>query len=499
MSSLPATLLLALLAYQPQTFHTSAQLVEINVVVHDKNGPVANLTQDDFSLTDRGKPRTISFFSQVDARQAASAPLPANTFSNRPQNSESSTGSVTIVLLDALNTLYFGTEFSNYLGPTHFENQSLAFGKGKLMKFVSDLEPKDRIAIYALGKSLRILCDYTNDRDRLREVLDRYRDSSLTLAEISEPPPAATPNAEFNAAIDSSNQKIAGLANGDRATQTISALLAIANHAAGIPGRKNLVWLTASLPIGGQGIARALSRAGIAIYPVDARGLIPSMDPHYRPGGLEAMQELADETGGRAFYNTNDLSSAIHKAVDDAEISYNLGFYVEETALDGEFHELKIHLHHPGLDVRYPSGYYALKIDSTAGQRQREIRSALANPLESSAIHVLARVTRDPRNFNVNGSIDIRDLQLESQGGKRKGAIEIFLVQQDSLGTVLDRVHHRLDLSLTPAEYDAYLKSGIFFQQNVAAKSAATTLRILAGDPATARVGSLIIDLKRVN
>ena len=487
-------------AFQPQTFHTSTQLVEVSVVVRDKIGPAANLSKNDFTVTDRGKPRMISFFSQTVARPPeAAAPLPPNTFSNRPQASDRSTGSVTIVLLDALNTLYFGTDFASETGPTRFENQALAFGKNQLMKFVQDLDPKDRVAIYALGKSLRVLCDYSNDAAHLRQVLDQYRESSVTLAEISEPPPAATPNAEFNAAIDVSNQKIAALANGDRASQTISALLAIANHAAGIPGRKNLVWLTASLPFRGEAIARVLSRSGIAIYPVDARGLIASFNPRYIPKGIDTMQELADQSGGRAFYNNNDISTAIRTAVDDADLSYRLGFYVEESALDGEFHDLKIHVRRPGVDIRYPSGYFAIKTDSTAQQRQREIQSALGSPLESSAIHLLARVNRDAQDFSISGSIDIRDLQLDAADKTRKGSVEFFIIQQDALGRVLDRYRHRLDLSLTSAEYDAYLKSGIFFRQNVPAKSGAATIRILAGDPSSARIGSLIIAVSGVH
>lgn len=120
------------------------------------------------------------------------------------------------------------------------------------MKFVKDLDPKDRVAIYALGKSLRVLCDFTNDLAQLEKVLTEYRDSSVTLADVAEPAPVNQgASADFDAAADGGNQKMATLANADRSSQTAAALLAIANHAADIPGRKNLVWLTASLPCAG--------------------------------------------------------------------------------------------------------------------------------------------------------------------------------------------------------------------------------------------------------
>jgi VWFA-related protein len=488
------------LSLQGPSFRTSTHLVEVNVIVHDKNGPVANLTKDDFSLTDRGKAQRISIFSLNMIRSTANAsPLPPNTFSNRPQSPGSSPGSVTVILLDALNTLYYGSTFVDLAGPTHFENQAFGYGKIQLMKFVKDLDPKDRIAIYALGKTLRVLCDFTNDPSQLQKILTGYRDSSVTLADVAEPAgvrPSLSP--EFDAASNTANGKMAALANGDRSSQTEAALLAIANHTADIPGRKNLVWLTASLPFTGAAVARLLSRSNIAIYPVDARGLVASFNPFYRTAGTDTMQELADETGGRAFYNSNDLSNAIRKAVDDSDVSYTIGFYLDKGTLDGKFHDLKIRVDRPGVEVRYPSGYFAVKDEATAAQRQNRIHSALASPLESSAIRILARIDPTDRALEVSGSIDLRDLQLAEAGALRTGSVQIFFVQQDSLGNVLDQSRSRLSLSLNAEQYAAYIRSGVFFRQEVEPKVGAATLRILVGDPVSATVGSLIIPVSKV-
>ena len=67
----------------------TTRLVQVGVVVHDKNGPVANLTKDDFTILDRGKPQPISVFSvTVTGAVAAPAvgPLPQNTFSDLPRS-----------------------------------------------------------------------------------------------------------------------------------------------------------------------------------------------------------------------------------------------------------------------------------------------------------------------------------------------------------------------------------------------------------------------------
>src|SRR5262249_23153824 len=153
-----------------------------------------------------------------------------------------------------------------------------------------------------------------------------------------------------------------------RVEATAQAITAIARHMAGRPGRKNLIWVSGGFPIqiGMESTSvtaerrsfsdeieratRAVNQANMAIYPVDARGLIgpfdamPSMNPANRPMGRQAtinvnnrasrsifdtqasMRELADRTGGRAFLNSNDIAGAIRRAVDDSQVTYNLAF-----------------------------------------------------------------------------------------------------------------------------------------------------------------------------
>src|ERR1700685_3468191 len=102
-------------APQPPRVRVSTRLVQVDVIVRDKNGPVADLTKDDFVVLDRGKPQRISVFS---VESGASAPqlaqaLPQNTFSDLPQYGANKPRSVTVVLLDNLNTLS-GSSPQNY-------------------------------------------------------------------------------------------------------------------------------------------------------------------------------------------------------------------------------------------------------------------------------------------------------------------------------------------------------------------------------------------------
>ncbi|MGB7629097.1 MAG: VWA domain-containing protein [Candidatus Acidiferrum sp.] len=506
----------------------ATHLVEIGVIVRDKNGPVADLTKDDFVVLDRGKPQTISVFSVESSATATQAaqPLPQNTFSDLPQYGASTPRSVTIVLLDNLNTLSGSTPTNYESTPYWIEDHALANAKQHLLDFLKNLDPGDGIAIYGLTDSLHVLCDFTCDRDQLMAVVSKYDATSKTQREAVEPGSSHTPQGrDFDMHIDADTQTMAAFHDQDRAQATMAALTAIANHVADIPGRKNLLWLTANLPFSGAAIAHILARANIAAYPVDARGLLPRMpattwddaEPSESPAqhalgidgspansdqpvGVDAMQTMAEDTGGRAFVNTNDLTGAIRKAVEDSQVTYTLGFYIEPDALDGKFHELKVKVNRSELDVRYPKGYFAFKdAPATKDELHNGLVAAIRSPLDASAIPLQIRVDRvnqpAPKSLSLLGSIDIHELQLAKHGETRTGVVEITVVEQDQTGKVLLQTTNRVDLRFTEKQYDAILQSGIHFRKPLKPQAGATTLRVVVEDPSTAEVGSLVIPL----
>jgi hypothetical protein len=289
-----------------------------------------------------------------------------------------------------------------------------------------------------------------------------------------------------------------------------------------------LLWLTANLPFSGAAIARILARANIAAYPVDARGLLPrtpattwdEVEPGEtqarnalgiddspaksdQPIGIDAMQKMADDTGGRAFVNTNDLTGAIRKAIEDSAVTYTLGFYIAADSLDGQFHELKVQVKREGLTIRYPKQYFAAAdAPPTKDQNWRTVVTAVQSPIESSVIPMQAKVDRVnlplPNSLRLLCSIDIHGLQLVQTGELRKGAISVYVLQQDGAGKVLSQWNKTYDLRISEKQYIALLKSGMPFSQDVQPKAGATTLRVLVEDPATAEVGSLIIPLAQI-
>jgi len=511
----------------------ATRLVQIGVTVHDKSGAVANLTQGDFTVYDRGKPQPIGVFSVISSSIAAPSvdQLPQNTFSDLPKFNPAAPGSITIVLLDNLNTLYGSapTIFENT--PRWMEDHALANAKAHLLEYLKNLGLQDRVAIYGLSDGLHVLCDFTNDRSELLAIVARYDAQSRTSREVVNPaaivlpdqPPGGVPPP-----IDADRVRLAAVTDASRATTTLAALKSIADHVANIPGRKSLVWLSANLPFSAETMAAILSPAQIAAYPVDGRGLLPrnsltqendtplaeiglprEMQPAGgaesadEPPGIDSMQRLAELTGGKAFVNRNDLTEAIREAVDDAAVLYTLGFYIEPRSADGKFHELKVAVKGNGLSVRFPRGYFAFKDAlSTRNEVHNNWVTALSSPIGSSTIPLQARIQRvnepAPNSLRISGVIDLHEVRMAENGKLREGVVDVTVVEQDISGKILSQSLNRLKLSLHPQQYEATLTTGVRFEKHVQTSANAATLRILVQDPATAEVGSLIVQLSQV-
>ncbi|HYT73723.1 MAG TPA: VWA domain-containing protein, partial [Vicinamibacterales bacterium] len=210
-------------------FRAATRLIQVNVVVHDNHGqPVTDLKKEDFAVSERGKPQQISFFSMESASTPA-APLPAlppHIFTNVIAQRGGVPTSVTVILLDLLNTSW---------GDQHYAREAL-------VKFLAQIQPQDRIAIFALGKrSLTLLHDYTTDASSL---LARMKAAK---GEISSDLEASTLDADTQqelrdlnlGGLADANEREADFFTAGRVVNTLEAFQAIAEHLSGLPGRKN--------------------------------------------------------------------------------------------------------------------------------------------------------------------------------------------------------------------------------------------------------------------
>jgi VWFA-related protein len=473
----------------------STHLVQLTAIVRDGKGPVNGLAKGDFTILDQGKPRRISFFTAEPAAVVEPArPAPAqNAFSARADYGGPGGGSVT----DNLNTL-------GGSGPTPFEDtprwnegHAMASAKQHLLATIKQLDPRDHIALYSLGAkdpTLKRLCDFSCTRDELLAAVKHYDPSTMTLRDLAEPGAIHLPlslsggnsSAGFQGLMDQSNLAQAGMESGKRAGITLMGLAVIAQQMAGIPGRKNLLWLTANLPFSGEAMASVLAPAKIAAYPVDARGLLPMADdpmgPGGRPTGIGAMIEMAEDTGGHAYVNNNDISAAIREVIEQPVAAYTIGFYVDEASVDGKFHTVKLKVDRPDLTVQYPRGYVATKDRQASGNPARNaLLAALHSPFDSPSIPLdvtVARVEQPrPHMLQVTGSIDIQDMHMPQQGEVRTADLDVYTIEQDAAGNMLHQATNRLALRLTEEQYQAYLHSGVACAIRRRRRSAASSSR----------------------
>lgn len=515
---------------QAQPLRVATRLVQVNVIVTDKHGePVTGLTKDDFSLLDSGKPQSISFFAE-ETNQLSNAPAmqtaalttapPGHTFSNRFDEKAGVPTSVTVILIDYLNT--------------HVTD--MAFARQQVIKFLHQLQPQDRVALYELKSQLRILHDFTTDADSLLRALDKSTNTETHQMAGSDFDASDTGDAQVDAMIDSSNAMVSQFFTTDRVTKTADAIESIASHLTGLPGRKNLVWVSGSFPnqiigadndplavqsFGGdiENAAEALNNANVAIYPVDARGLIPPVNitaAARNPGpsarrvqgpppatqihpareNFDTMNMLAERTGGRAFYNNNDIKGAVRKAIDDSRVTYVLSYYPNDVAWDGHFHEIKVEVKKPSIEVRYRRGYFAfLESPENVNAGKLKIADAVNSPLESTelGITIVADAIDVPgaRQIKTQLKLDPRQMRFEQKGDRWADKVDVVWVQLGADGKTLDVTTQTLDLNLMQRTYDNIQKDGLKVSGTLHVRDDVAEVRFVARDEGTGAVGSL--------
>ena len=410
------------------TFRTETRQVLVDVVVRDRSGQfVPNLKPDAFTILEDGKPQAIVTMT-MHARPAtppAPAPplkLPPNQYTNytvadpdRP---------ITLVLMDLLNTQTLDQQYA----------------RKQMIEFLRALPPGQRVGLFVLGTRLKMLQGFTGDSDTLvaaAKMLDPSRsllvtpesekqDMEITAANLDANSsshgaismPGSSPSPSMAGAIAnalSGQQDYQGV---QRMGLTLAALASLARSVSAYPGRKNLLWLTAEIPLrlgpdfqlseqatqqasgnsqaanhnAGlqrqasplQETAALLTASQIAVYPIDIRGSVapdtnlsnPTMvggpgasssmrDRFHRRQTLakwndeEGMTDIARETGGKASMGTNDLKGALTQSTQDGDSYYTIAYVPRNHQWNGKYRKIEVKCSTPAK-LTYRRGYYAV-------------------------------------------------------------------------------------------------------------------------------------------
>jgi VWFA-related protein len=492
------------MAAQDDVLRVNTRLVEVNVVVRDKNGPLMDLSRDDFTVFDNGIPQRLDVFSISTAERskpkANLQPLPAGVISNRRGGERPA--SATVILFDRLNTA----------------DKYQRDGHRQLLTYLKSSKKEDFTALYVLGNDLRLVQDFTNDPTQLvraatkMEVGDLPGVENRTVREIAQSTAVGrVTRRDVRMAVAETEFSVE-----ERIDPTEDAIEFIARHLSALPGRKSLIWMSAGIPLSISGgtsrdgresqvrrATRLLTDADVAVYTVDTRGLLAPEPARGRRGRLDpnllpdVMMRLADETGGRAFYFNNDLEASIRTAISDAEVSYTLGFYPSQNGFDGKFHNLTVKVARGDVEIRHRTGYYAVKDQGPDEKERRRIMSELlSSPLDASEIGLQGSVERVATNanaFRILLGIETSDLRLERRKDRWIGTLDLAIHIESSKQKAVEMRSVQIDL--TEDRFRTALQRGMLLEETVTTDRPADHVRIVLQDRATGFTGSLRLPL----
>jgi VWFA-related protein len=483
------------------------RMVLVDVVVTNRKGEqIPGLNQEDFRIKENGKPQVISAFEEhkPDSSAPVELPvLPSGVYTNR--QAVKPNDSVNVLLIDMLNTYPW------------FQKAVCE----QAIKFLATMPTGTRIAIFTLNdQRLRLVRGFTTDFSGLSVALNGQ---SAVVPEASwlNPTPQrhATEMIGLNtmimmqaapAAVDAVSQYLdeeKTSQGGARNELTLQAFQHLARYLSGIPARKNVVWFADSFPVSFapdskvhtpnhqmhvQQTSDMLTAAQVAIYPVSARGLIvdPSYDIAFNTShelfleyatSQTNMEDLARETGGRAFYNTNALDRAMASAIDEGAHYYALAYAPSNEQNDGKYRRIEVKFSENTYKLSYRRGYYADRPSSQEPQKARrdtgreddrdlliplvgfgmpnfdqltyQIETKLVDPQPTLGARRAGTNTELPdpvTRYAADISVLLIDVALErSNDGTKRGRLELMLVAYDRSGKIVNIAKHTTSFALT--------------------------------------------------
>ena len=521
-------------ADQPPVFRGSTRLVVNTVVVRDKAGKIIEgLTDKDFIVTEDNERQQIAFveFQRLVGEAApgdaavltAPSPAPAAQAQAPPTTPEVSSVVDVGIAAPAPGDIKYRNRrlLILYFDQTATSPPDLMRVYDGALKYIAEnMQPADLVALMSYtGNSVRVKQDFTDNKAKLKEVIqilmygedkdgDGVRDPDIEGTEFGQN------DAEFN--VFSTDRQLAAL-------QTAVGMLRP------FPEQKSLIYFASNLRLNGtdnnaqlRATTNAAIRSNVAIFPVDARGLVamaPLGDATQRsPGGVgmfsgamasaqmsrfqrsqDTLYALAKDTGGKALFDYNDLSLGIVQAAESQTSYYIVGYYSTHTANDGKFRRVKVSL--AGTlagELTYRAGYYADKewAKMTGADRERQLEEALMldNPVTEITIALeLNYFQLNSAEYFIPVAVKIpgSELALASRRGAQRTTLDFIVeVKDDPYGFTQQNMRDKLDIRLTDKTAAQLANQPIQYETGFTLLPGKYIIKFLARDAEAGRIGT---------
>jgi VWFA-related protein len=460
------------------TMKVNAELVLTNVVARDaKTGElVRGLKQSDFTVYENGKQQQIATFDFQSVDMAV--PLNEATVNGLAAGAnDNGTKAAVVARPEDLRNHRLIVMFFDL---TSMQPEDLDRSVDAARDFLKKkMAPADLVALVSLGDTLKVDQDFTADKDALWNEVGMYNGTEGQ--GFAEGANSNSNQVEDTTAYTPDESEYNDL-NTDR---ELFALRAVAKSLERITEKKSLLYFSGGISRDGienqaslRAAINAAVRANLAIYSVDTRGLqaiSPLGDAStgslrgtgaYNGGALlnnmnqnfdtqEVMATLSSDTGGKAFFDSNDFAPAFAQMQRDTSAYYAIGYHSSNPARDGKYRRLTIKIHRPGIKLEYRPGYYAPSDFRHTGKEDREqqLEDQLASDLPATdmAVYLDAMYFRlDENRFYVPVSLIVpgSEIPFVKGGDKDKATLDIIGVVIDEVKRPIGRARETVKLNL---------------------------------------------------
>lgn len=461
------------------TLKVQSDLVLTDVVVRDrKTGePVRGLKRNDFTILENGKPQAVTTFDAQDVNQALQLPGTQVTTGRAGMPAAKALGQAAAAQEQALRdhrliVLFFDT--------TSMQPDDIDRVQQAATQFINNkMQAADLVSVVSLGNTLSLDQDFTADKAILLRAVGKFAGGG---GQGFTPGATSTTNQVEDTTAFTADESEYNDINTDRELYAISS---IAEALAPINQKKSLLYFSGGIQRDGienqaslRSAINTAVRSNLSIYSVDARGL-QAISPlgdattgslrgnvAYTGGATqnnldsnfnsqEVLSTLSADTGGKAFFDNNDLAPAFAQVQNDTASYYVLGFHSTDTARDGRYRKLEIRIDRPDVKLAYRAGYYAPADyrHSTGEQREHDLEAELNSDLPATDLSVYLqpfffRDTTGRYNMPVILLVPGAQIAFIKGGDRDKATLDVIGNIKDSQGRILQQVRDTVKLAI---------------------------------------------------